>query len=257
MNGYIRKVVSIVLVLIFCVAVIAGACTILSVRNVNIEYIYYSSEEDGESFASDEYTITCDNLNSLKGKNLMFLGDADITNCISGNIIYMESFEKVFPCTINVVLREKLEQYSRANSSDGYDIYDSNGEFIETRDENINPVDSSPNVLIDIEDDQIFSIAIEVCTYFKEQFGSLRNLIKTVSASYDPVLDTTHMVLSLYSGLTIDISDYAEFTEEKIVKVYEVYSQLPDNLKLRGVIFATNNNNEAVDGTCNAGYFRT
>lgn len=256
MNGYIRKVVSIVLVLIFCVAVIAGASTILSVRNINIEYVYYSSEEGGESFAYEEYVVACDNLNSLKGKNLIFLDDSDITDCIGGNIVYLESFEKVFPCTINVVLKEKLEQYSRPNASGGYDIYDSNGEFIETRDENINPVDSSPNVLIDVDDDQVFSIAVEICTYFKEQFGSLRNLVKTVTASYDSVLDTTHIILTLYSGLTIDISDYEEYAEEKISKVYEVYSQLQDNLKLRGSIFAVSLN-EGVDGNCAAEYFGT
>ena len=252
MKGYIRKIISIVLVLVFCAAVIIGACVILSVKNVNIEYIYYSSSDDEVPHSAQEFETASDNLNALKGQNMLFLSDEEITSCVYGNMVYIESFEKIFPCTINVVLRERREQYAKLNSSDLYDIYDTEGKYIETRSQNINPADNSPDVLLNV-DDQAFEAAVEMCSYFKDCFGSLRNLVQSVTSLYDPVLDTANLTFRLYSGLTIVIYDYDEYAEEKMNEVYDEYERLSESQKLRGSIYAVSINDDA-DGDYAAYY---
>ncbi len=231
MNGYIRKIVSVVLTLLFCVAVIVGVGVIMSVRNVNVEYIYYSSRGDGE------YQAAKSNLDALKGENLMLLGDDDIASCVGGEIVAVESYQKVYPCTLNIVLKERLEQYARANSSGGYDVYDSFGNYMGVRGENINPADSSPNVLLTV-DDQVFPAAVSVCGYFKNYFGTVRNIVERVEASYDNITQTSTMTLRLYSGLDIVLVDYEELAEQKISAVHDVYEGLSESQRLRGSIHA-------------------
>ncbi len=236
MNGYIRKITSFILTVLFCIAVIIGVGVILSVRNVNVEYIYYSERAD------EEFGEALENLNDLKGESLYLLGDDDVLACIGdGQQITVESYEKVFPCTLNVVLKERVEQYAVAvASSGGYDIYDSEGVYMCTRPENINPADDSPDVLLNVESD-IFSVAVEICGYFKSYFGSVRNLIESVEAESDPITGTDIMTLNLYSGIKIIIVDYMESSEQKIAAAQGVYGGLSDGEKLRGSIYVVGN----------------
>ncbi len=229
MNGYIRKTVCAILALIFCVAVVVCTGVMTSVRNVNIEYIYYSDR------ASDDYMATIDNLNALKGSNLILLGEEDVTQCLSGNIISVESCEKVYPCTLNVVLKERLEQYAVLNSSGGYDVYDADGELMGSRAQNINPADDSPNVLL-YADGEAFGETIEICSQFSLAFGGIRNIVESVQVSSDPITGLSAMTFNLYSGLRIVLVDYAELSGEKVREAYAVFSGLSESQKLRGSI---------------------
>lgn len=231
MNDYIRKIASIVLTLIFCIAVIVGAGVILSIRNVNVEYLYFSSRGD------EEYGRSHEKLDSLKGRNLMFLDEEDIYGCVSGEVISVESYEKIFPCTLNVVLKERLEQYVRPTSSGGYDVYDSQGGYMGTRQENINPADSSPNVLISV-DDEVFDSVISACGAFKQNFGTIRNLISRVTAGYDKVTGMSNLTFEFYSGMKLVVVNYEELASEKISAASDCYNSLSHDEKLHGSIYA-------------------
>ncbi|HIU79306.1 MAG TPA: hypothetical protein IAC67_00100 [Candidatus Coproplasma excrementipullorum] len=231
MNGYIRKITSIALTLLFCIAVIIGAGVMLSIRNVNVEYIYYSERGDGE------YEQTVDNFEGLRGKNLLFLSDGEIAACVSGDILTLESYDKVYPCTLNIVVKERLEQYCRANSSGGYDVYDSQGRPMGSRSENINPADDSPNVLLVADDDEL-ALVLQMCGYFADNFGSIRNLVESVTTGYDAILSNSSLTFRLYSGLQIVIYDYEEYSAQKISAVYNEYCTLSESEKLRGAICA-------------------
>lgn len=238
MNGYIRKIVAVILSLVFCVAVIVGVGVIFSVRNVNIEYIYYS--EDGQASSSRtyaDYVTSADNLNALKGQSLVLLSMADVESCVSGRFISVQSCNKVFPSTLDIVLKERVEQFCRPNSSGGFDVYDSEGVYMLSRQENLNPADDSPDVLVYAQDES-FSYVVQICGYFNQSFGSLRNLVRSASVSHDAILGSDNITLSLYSGLSIVIYDYDEYAEQKISAVYEIYDGLSESQKLRGSIYA-------------------
>ena len=231
MKSYIRKIVSVILTLLFCVAIIIGAGVALSVRNVNIEYISYSSRGDEER---EESAVR---LNGLKGENLLFLSDEDIRACVGGETVSLESYSKVYPCTLNIVLKERVEQYARANSSGGYDMYAADGTEMGSRLENINPADGSPNVILVADDDRLDGV-VSVCGYFRQSFGTIRNLVESVTVGYDAILQTSSLTFDMYSGLTVVINDYERYAEQKIAAVFDQYTTLSESRKLRGAICA-------------------
>ncbi len=219
--------------LVFVVAAVICFGVITSVRNVNVEYIYYSDR------GNEEYELALGRLNGLKGSTLMSLGDDDVYACVQGQNINIKSYEKVFPCTLNVVLCERLEQYARPDGKGGYDVYDINGVYMGTRSSNVNPADDSPNVLLEVEDGD-FDAAVAICGWVKEYFGSLRNLVNKVTKQYDAITETSRITLSLYSGLNIVLVDYEDFTESKVSAAAEVFLSLSDSQKLRGSIYSVN-----------------
>lgn len=231
MNGYIRKISCAVLVLLFVIAAIVGAGVIFSVRNVNVEYVYYSERGNEEYLSSKEELMT------LKGRNLLFLEEGDILSCVEGDVVAVDSVEKIFPCTINVVLKERLEQYVRPLSSGGYEVYDSQGRSMGTRQENINPADSSPNVIIDASD-EAFASVVEACGFFKSSFGTIRNLVERVTATYDKVTALSTLTFEFYSGIKIVVTGYEVLSAEKISAAYGCYSGLSEYELLHGSIYA-------------------
>lgn len=228
--NYIRKVVALILTLVFCAALVVGAGVALSIKNVNVEYIYYTTGGD------EDYEYSTRQLNTLKGTNLLFLEEQDIMRCIgTKGTICVASYEKVFPCTLNVVLKERRETFARQNDNGLYAVYDEDGTFIRGSAQNINENDLCPNVLLDVSDDN-FSAAVEMSLLFKNYFGSLRNLVKKVTVANDIITDTENITFSLYCGVEIEISDFAVFSDEKMSSCYRVFSSLSDDSKLRGSV---------------------
>ncbi|MGN0815005.1 MAG: hypothetical protein ACI4MH_07225 [Candidatus Coproplasma sp.] len=242
--NYIRKVIALILSLIFCAALVVGAAVILAIRNINVEFINYSSVYLGE------YEAIKLNLEKLKGYNLLFLTEDDVKSYVgSSEYIVVDSYEKVFPCSVDVVLKERVETYSVATEN-GYGVYDEDGVFIRNVRENVNVLDNSPNVLLNVTAEKLSS-AVKVCSYFKDKFSSIRNLVKSVDVVDDAIAST--LTFNLYSGLKITIIDYDVLTESKMSSVYRVYSSLSESEKLRGVIRAYDNNGEL--SSVDAAYF--
>ena len=230
MRSYIRKIVVVVLALLFCVAAVVGAGVIFSVRNVNVEYKFYSSRADGD------LAQTKSALEGLKGRGMFSVAEEDISACVQGSLV-LESCEFVYPSTINVTLRERLERYAVASASGGYDILDSDGAFVRRSEDALNSADNSPNVILDVVSADL-PAAIEACDAFLSSFGSLRSMVERVSALSDEVLGTSQLVFSLYGGMEIVIEDRAVLTGKKIAAAAEIYKGLSDNFRVRGWIYA-------------------
>lgn len=236
--NYIRKVVALILTLVFCAALVVGAGVALSIKNVNVEYIYYTTGGD------DDYAYSAKQLNTLKGTNLLFLEEEDILRCIgTKGTICVASYEKVFPCTLNVVLKERRETFARQNENGLYAVYDEDGTFIRGSAQNLNEIDGCPNVLLEAENDD-FDDAVRTSQIFKNYFGSLRNLVKKVFVTKDLVTDCDNITFSLYSGVEIMISDYTVYTEEKISACKRVFASLSDENKLRGWVMCVCTGND-------------
>lgn len=236
--NYLRKVVALILSLVFCAALIVGAGVALSIKNVNVEYIFYTTGGD------EDYAYSTKQLNALKGTNLLFLSEDDIARCVGGKgTICVASYEKVFPCTLNVVLKERRETFARQNENGLYAVYDEDGTFIRGSAQNINEIDNCPNVLLDVPDDK-FDQAVKSSLLFKKFFGSLRDMVKKVTVAKDLITDCYNITFSLYCGVEISISDFTVYSEEKMSSCYRVFSSLSDENKLRGWVMCVCTGND-------------
>lgn len=231
---YIRKVMATGLALIFLIALVIGTGVIFSVRNVNVTFISYS-ERCGEA-----YEKTRANLNKLKGSGLLFISNADVYEKVSDpQLLVIESYEKKMPCTVNVVVRERVECFN-LKTEGGYDVYDDAGKLIRSTSEEsapLNGVDGCPNVLIDAQPDQIEKVA-ELCAYFKSEFGSLRRLVESVSVK--KYLELQMVTIKLRGGLTVSVSDWNADAQRKIKAAYGVYAGLDDLQRAGGTITVIN-----------------
>jgi cell division septal protein FtsQ len=240
--NYLRRFIALILSIIFCVALVIGLGVILAVKNVNIQFVKYSADGSDERIMQ-EYNATKQNLEKLKGSNLLFLSQDDIQKNISNDdYIYVADFEKVFPCTVNVTLKERKESLA-IQTDDGYYMYDEEGTFIRKAKSNLNPLDDSPNVLVNADASQIVSVAT-MCSYFKGIFSTLRNLVESVEITDSILGDSGIFTFNFYSGIKIVVSDYLTLSEDKIKRAYEEYNSLSEKDKLHGAIRVVNSNSD-------------
>ena len=227
---YIRKVMAIGLAIVFLIALVIGTGIILSVRNVNVTYIDYSGEY------TEEYEKTRSNLGNLKGSGLIFLNEEDIAEKISvPQHIALEKFEKKFPCSVDVVLRERVETFT-VKTAAGYSVFDERGKLLRAvadEEDALNLLDNCPNVILNAAVGQVEALA-EICGYFNDSFGALRRLVEEVSLSR--FLEREILTFSLRSGLEISVSDWTNNGRKKVQKAYDEYLRQPEENRVRGLI---------------------
>ncbi len=232
---YIRKVTALVLSIIFCAAIVIGVGVIYSVKNVNVEFVDYS----GEHIA--EYEQTKENLNKLKGSGLLFLSDSDVESKLSDSgVIAVESYERIYPCTVNVKLKERVECFA-VKSGEVFSVYDEDGKFMRSvRSENgeyLNALDKSPDIMVasdggkNLSDEEFVCVAA-LCKGVKTSFGAQRKIIESITV-YDS-LNTAN--IKFRSGLSISVWDWKNNAGKKIEAVYTAYLNLNDKQRTSGRI---------------------
>jgi hypothetical protein len=221
----------------FFVALIICFGVVYAVRNINITYEKYSDT----SATTREYTLVESALNGYKGKNILAISESEITKLVngttdeSGSLVRLVSFEKVMPCTLNIVIKERIETFAY-EKGDRFDIYDEDGILLsENALTNLNKIDECPNVLI-TGDVPEATVAAEVCTYFKNDFDALRALVKEIKFEQSSVTVNNTLTFELYSGLKIVIFEWQTSTKEKISVCAEKYFSLTDEQKITGSI---------------------
>ncbi|MGN1061060.1 MAG: cell division protein FtsQ/DivIB [Candidatus Coproplasma sp.] len=230
---FLRKVLALCLAMVFLIALIIGAGIILSVQNVNVRFVYY-----GENVHAADYAQTRSNLDKLKGSGLLFITDEDIQSKVeNSDVLAVKSYKKVFPCSIDVVIRERAETFAVKNENGlSYNVYDECGVLMKSNVSTINGSDGCPNVLVSgFGADDMCEVA-QVCGYFRETFSSFRRLVEKVSTVN--VSDNQAFEFVLRSGFVIRVHGYkgAQDNKLKLEKAFEKYSTLTDLQKLDGVI---------------------
>lgn len=228
---YLRKIVVLILSVIFLASIVVGMCVIYAVKNVNVEFVKYSEEY------LDEYETAKENLSKVKGTSLLFLSEEDVKSYVSSDHIVLLSFEKVYPCTVDVVIKERVETFA-VKTADGYDIYDAEGAFIKNAASNLNPIDGCPNVTLNIASDKI-AAAVETCNYFDKYFSVLRGSVESVEIKDAAFGVDSTMTFRLFSGLSVVVIDYEVYPEEKIAASYNEFLKLTERQKVRGSILAS------------------
>ncbi|MGN0812840.1 MAG: cell division protein FtsQ/DivIB [Candidatus Coproplasma sp.] len=230
---FLRKVLAACLAIVFLIALVIGAGIILSVQNVNVSFVYY-----GDNVHEAEYAQTRANLDKLKGSGLLFIDDKDIESKIAdSDVLTVESYTKVYPCSIDIVIRERAETFAIA-SEDGqsFNIYDECGKVMKTGASTINGVDGCPNVLVSGLTVEDMGEVAQMGRYFKEVFSSFRRLVEKVTVV--GVSESRAFEFVFRSGFVIRVHGYkgAEDNKLKIEKAFEKYSSLSDSQKIDGVI---------------------
>lgn len=231
---YVRKVTALVLAIIFCTAIVIGIGVIFSVKNVNVEFVDYSGEY------TEEYERTKENMNKLKGSGLLFLSEWDVKSKLSGgDVITIESYERIYPCTVNVKVKERVECFT-VRIADGVSVYDEDGVFMHSvrteSGEYLNPLDNSPDIAVGAADgklsDDDYVCVASLCRGVKNSFGALRKIVESVTVYGS--LNTAN--IKLRSGISIAVSDWKNNAGNKIKTVFEEYKNLSDKQLTCGMI---------------------
>lgn len=251
MKKFLRKIVLISALIIMLAAIVVGVGVIFAVRNVNVNLLSYSygslirngcSQDDAayteNGKAAEQKRILLD---EFRGTVIGFVSEEKIEAVIKDSGYTLESMEIVYPCTLNVTLKERMETFAVANG-DKYDIYDENGVLIRTG-ENVNSLDGAPNITVigtsGAVGATIESVA-EISAVFGRYFNGLRSTVGSVEIVYEGVGEAaiSHLIFRMLSGIDIRIINFAENSGEKIEKAYERYSKLDGAQKLGGEVYA-------------------
>ncbi|MCD8372561.1 MAG: hypothetical protein LUD27_04605 [Clostridia bacterium] len=240
---YIRRAIVIMLAAVFVAAAAIGVSVIFAVRNINVAVISYSSSAGESQNFSDSVSKVKTQLSSLTGSNLLGVDEDDISSLIpEDGYARFVSAEKVYPCTVNVTVEERVEAFAVLSEDGSYLVYDYNGEYIATKTENINNLDSCPNVLVSA--DGFMAEAVEIASLFKEEFSALRSVVETLN-----VVKSESGVIAefgLYCGTTLRLVGLGEYDTQKLSALHAAFNSLSDCDKAEGTLSCyTNSNGQA------------
>lgn len=244
---FLQKLIALLVGVVFFAALIISIGMIFAVKNINVTLITYADD------CTDGYNSTKSSLKSLKGESILFINQDDIVKAVSDSNYAVASYEKKFPCTINVVLKERLETFA-VSASGLYWMYDNDGKLLRSCLENVNINDGSPNVeLLKISGDDIMQIA-GIAAIFKDTFKSLRSAVTSITVDSNPEVEgyTERLYFNFRCGLKIRLDDYKTETKQKVEAAYSKFCTLNDRQKLGGIIRSYRLG--GADGIINADY---
>ena len=228
---YLRKLFLMFLGIALFAALIICVGRIFAVKNINVTLITY--EED----STEGYLKAKEVLSVYKGESILFLNEKDIVKRIEGSNYVVTSCEKKMPCTINITIKERLEIFS-VSVGGRYSMYDNDGAYLRSDEENANEVDGMPNVEISGFAIEQMGMVANIASSFKNNFGGLRSIVKSINLDSRPNVEgyKDRVIFNLRCGLVIQLIDYSQNYEEMIELAYKKFSKLSDKDKLSGTI---------------------
>ena len=248
---HLRKIGILIIAIIMVAAIAVGICVVYAVRNVNVTLL--STDADEENFNSKIQSVKQGVLDKVRGRVISSVNEDDVSSCLEDDY-YLESFEKVYPCTINITVQQRREVFA-VYDGENYSAYDESGKFLRVSESNVNSRDGAPNLIIEGADsDADIKEVASVCAIFKgctKDKSLLRSLVEKVTL-YRPQATSSFdtVTFKLWCGLSIEIWDYSKFTSEKISKAYKLFDSLSPEQKLKGSIISRID----ADGNFYAGY---
>ena len=238
---YIRKAIVLILAAVFIAAVAIGLSVIFAVRNINVFRIDYQradgapSEEFERALSSVQYSLS-----EFEGKAIAGVDEEDIAEAVNASG-YAEfvSCEKIYPCTINVTVRERVEIFA-VPSEDGltWSVLDRDCRFISSKRSNANNLDGSPNVLLENIPEEDYQTVAGLAELFEEKFSSVRAFAESITMVPAALqVETDSLCIKLRCGLTLEIRDYKNSPLEKAEALCTAFESMPDYLKLSGSMY--------------------
>lgn len=241
---YIRKIVWLLIGIVFLASVVIGIGVIFAVKNVNVDLNSYTypdwesmTEEERQSADAKIGGFKDSILGKYRGAMIGFVDEEELAELFKDSDYVFAGLEKVYPCTLNVTLNERRETFATENGDGKYKTYDAEGRFLADNADGFNVLDGSPDIIVNgaMGDGDIAAVAdISRIIAKPEYFGSLRPVVNSVQLiSADKV-----MIFSLRCGIDINISDYGNLSEVKVAKAYQKFLSLTAEGKLSGTIVA-------------------
>lgn len=231
---YLRKIIFTIIAVAFIASLVIGIGVVFAVRNVNISLNCYSYEE-GDPQANTEIAAYKEKiLQKVRGTVIYFVSDGDIAGVIDGDYS-LESVQKVYPCTLNVTLKERKETFSVALPDGRYALYDENGVLLDDSAFERNDFD----VALELRSGESVEKAAGVCSVFKSKFSAFRSMVKSVvleNAAFESMMYTNAVTFNLRCGVSIEIRDYDKSFTDKITAVYNYFEGLSSDKKTSGKI---------------------
>lgn len=254
---FLRKVLATCLVIVFLISLIIGAGIILSVQNVNVRFIYY-----GDNAHAAEFAQTKENLEKLKGSGIVFISDEDIESRVTNSeVLTVESYTKVYPCSIDIVIRERVETFAiSSDNGQTYSVLDECGKTMKSGVNTINGSDGCPNVLVSGFTLDDMALVAQMSRCFSEVFSS-----KAVGYSFRRLVGEVTTVgiaggqafeFVFRSGFIIRVHGYrgTEDNKLKLERAIEKYLSLSDAEKISGVIDVTSGKDGGLPTVVYPGY---
>ena len=225
---YIRKIAVLFICVVMLASVAIGVGVIFAVRNVNVTMYSYTCKTDNEAQAKiAEFKNAI--LKNVKGKLISSVTEEKVKSALSdGNYFYVAEFKKVYPCTLNVTIKEHKEVFYCADVGGAYTVYDESGSPLrvaENEEATINP-DGIPNLLVEgaapADMLQYSAKLAAACAAFENAFGSLRSVCNKA-------------VLSIHLRLTV--LDFGFYANEKISAGLACFNGLSADKKQCGEIY--------------------
>lgn len=200
------------LIVLFVLVVLALLFVTFSIKDVKITYSISEREE--------ETKIIQQEIDSLKGKNLIFMDREEVDSIVENYPYFeIEVFEKSFPSTLNIKLKER-QQIFTVKYQDKYAVISNEGivlELVDSKKEDLIEIDLTPT------DTEFFSqIVINECvvgsklkTNFDEYFNQAV-IITTSNESTDVLSNMKVLIDQTYK--TFDL-EYLTKTQISIMLV--------------------------------------
>lgn len=233
---YIRRAIVVILAAVFVAAVAIGLSVIFAVRNINVFTIAYTDGGDMSAQFSAAVSSVEGALSSYKGRTINAVDEEKVKQAVEDSE-YAEfvSYEKIYPCTINVTVRERLEVFAVAEEGGGYTVLDGNCSAITHKSANVNNLDGSPNVLLENVTAEDYPAVTEIAGLLKEKFSSVRAFAESIGIDRASVsVERDSLSIKLRCGLTMVITDYKASAADKAEALCNAFLNMPDHLKLSG-----------------------
>lgn len=239
---YLRKIMWLLMAVVFLISLAIGFGFIFAVKNVNITLESYRYSE-WESMSEAQSAVVKEEINEYKqlllnkyrGTIIAFVNESDIEDCFETADCEFLSCEKVLPCTINIRLKERKEVFAIAVDG-GYDVYDLEGNRLRRSENLLSDLDDAPNILVEGQTDSELKDIAAATAIFAEKFSGLRAIVSKIFVSST---DTRNIQFHLRCGIIVRLVDYKSDTEQKMQAAYDVFASLTGEEKLSGTIRAS------------------
>ena len=133
---HLRKIATLIIAVIMVAAIAVGIGVIYAVRNVNVTFLSYADDNAETKILTVKESV----LSNCRGRLISSISEEDVSSVLADDC-FLESFEKVLPCTINITVQQRREVFT-VFDGETYSTYDDVGKFMRTAEKNENSYDA-------------------------------------------------------------------------------------------------------------------
>lgn len=240
--------------LVFLSAASLGVVSVFRINfvTVNAPVVSQEAKAEAEELQKKLYEV-------YEGENIFSMDESVATEIFEQFPYFkMTAFEKQYPNRIVIEATEDVELFAVKKDETSFYILSADGTLLSERDSAINRSDNASNIVVtgvDIQaaegeianNDECLAWLFEFCQKTSKLLGGLRKNVTSIEI-LRPTSSVTEMMFKLHfkEGVVAYVRNPSVFIGGKAEKMVEKYLALSDSERLRGMIFVTERQDEAV-----------